>query len=63
MTPDWETGMTANANQIDFGDFDQDGDLDMVMAGGESVNGVALFENTTGTPGQIVVRRWSLVFS
>jgi len=57
VTPDWETGMIANANQIDFGDFDQDGDLDMVMAGGEPVNGVALFENTTGTPAKKVTRK------
>ncbi|MFC1636304.1 FG-GAP repeat domain-containing protein [Planctomycetota bacterium] len=57
VTPDWETGMIANANQIDFGDFDQDGDLDMVMAGGEPVNGVALFENTTGTPARKVTRK------
>ncbi len=52
--PDWETGLIANANQIDFGDFDQDGDLDMVMAAGEPVNGVALFENETGTPAEQV---------
>ena len=49
--PDWETGIVANANQIDFGDFDGDGDYDMVMAAGEPINGVALFENTTGRPG------------
>ncbi|MHC4356332.1 MAG: FG-GAP repeat domain-containing protein, partial [Planctomycetota bacterium] len=49
--PDWETDITANANQIDFGDFDGDGDYDMVMAAGEPINGVALFENTTGGPG------------
>jgi len=55
--PDWETGMIANANQIDFGDFDQDGDFDMVMAGGEPVNGVALFENIAGTPAQQVTRK------
>ena len=53
-TPDWETGMIANANEIDFADFDQDGDLDMVMAAGEPVNGIALFENTTGTPARKV---------
>lgn len=57
VKPDWETGMIANANQIDFGDFDGDGDFDMVMAGGEPVNGVALFENTTGTPAQKVTRK------
>ncbi len=57
VKPDWETGMIANANQIDFGDFDQDGDLDMVMAGGEPVNGVALFENTAGTPAREVTRK------
>ena len=53
-TPDWETGLVANANQIDFGDFDGDGDLDMVMAAGEPVNGVAVFENETGTPSPLV---------
>ena len=57
VTPDWETGMIANANQIDFGDFDGDGDFDMVMAGGDPVNGVALFENTTGTPAPKVTRK------
>ena len=55
--PDWETGLIANANQIDFGDFDQDGDLDMVMAAGEPVNGVALFENESGTPSPQVSRK------
>jgi len=50
--PDWETDIIANANQIDFGDFDADGDLDMLMAAGEPINGVALFENTTGRPAQ-----------
>jgi len=49
--PDWETDIITNANQIDFGDFDGDSDLDMVMASGEPINGVALFENTTGGPG------------
>ena len=55
--PDWETGLIANANQIDFGDFDGDGDLDMVMAAGEPVNGVALFENESGTPSKQVSRK------
>jgi CubicO group peptidase (beta-lactamase class C family) len=49
--PDWETDIVTNANQIDFGDFDGDSDLDMVMASGEPINGVALFENTTGGKG------------
>ncbi len=57
VMPDWETGLIANANQIDFGDFDQDGDLDMVMAAGEPVNGVAVFENETGTPSPLVSRK------
>ena len=48
--PSWETAIITNANQIDFGDFDQDGDYDMVMASGKPIMGVALFENTTGTP-------------
>jgi len=46
--PDWETGIVTDANQIDFGDFDGDGDYDMVMASGEPINGVVIFENTTG---------------
>lgn len=56
-TPDWETGLIANANQIDFGDYDGDGDLDMVMAAGEPVNGVAVFENESGTPSPQVSRK------
>ncbi|MBC8355982.1 MAG: VCBS repeat-containing protein [Planctomycetes bacterium] len=56
-SPDWETGIIANANQIDFGDFDRDGDFDMLMAAGDPVNGVALFENTTGTPSKIPTRK------
>jgi CubicO group peptidase (beta-lactamase class C family) len=47
--PDWETDIITNANQIDFGDFDGDGDYDMVMASGEPINGIVLFENTTGS--------------
>ena len=50
VKPDWETDIIANANQIDFGDFDGDGDYDMLMASGKPIMGVALFENTTGTP-------------
>jgi hypothetical protein len=55
--PDWETGIIANANQIDFGDFDQDGDLDMLMAAGKPIDGVALFENTTGNPAEKPTRK------
>ena len=55
--PDWETDIIANANQIDFGDFDGDGDYDMLMAAGEPINGVALFENQTGTPAQKPTRK------
>ena len=48
---------SQNANQIDFGDFDQDGDLDMVMAAGEPINGVAVFDNESGTPSPQVSRK------
>ena len=57
VKPDWETNITANANQIDFADFDVDGVYDMVMAAGEPIDGVALFENTTGTPSQTPTRK------
>ena len=46
--PDWETGLIANANEISFADYDADGDIDMVMAAGPPIDGVAIFENTTG---------------
>ena len=48
--PDWETDIVTNANQIDFADYDADGDMDMVMASGAPINGVAIFENTSGRP-------------
>ncbi len=48
--PTWETGIYIDANQIDFGDIDQDGDLDMLMAAGLPFLGLALFENQNGTP-------------
>ena len=54
--PDWETGRYIDANQIDFGDFDNDGDLDMLMAPGLPVYCLALFENTDGTPSRNVSR-------
>ena len=54
--PDWETGLYTDANQIDFGDFDNDGDLDMLMASGLPVYGLALFENKNGTPSRAVSR-------
>ena len=56
VLPTWETGIVTDANQIDFGDFDQDGDLDMVMASGLPVYGLALFENKNGTPSTMVSR-------
>ena len=55
--PDWETGIYIDANQIDFGDFDNDGDLDMLMAAGLPFLGLALFENKEGTPSRTVSRR------
>ncbi|MFP6659123.1 MAG: VCBS repeat-containing protein [Pirellulales bacterium] len=55
--PDWETGIIANTNQIDFGDFDKDGDVDMLMAGGKPIDGIALFENTAGTPARRPTRK------
>ena len=45
-----ETGLYTDANQIDFGDYDNDGDLDMLMASGLPIYGLALFENRDGTP-------------
>ncbi len=54
--PSWETGLYTDANQIDFGDFDKDGDLDMLMASGLPVYGLALFENEDGMPANTVSR-------
>lgn len=54
--PNWETGLYTDANQIDFGDIDHDGDLDMLMASGLPVYCLALFENTDGMPSQTVSR-------
>jgi hypothetical protein len=54
--PNWETGLYTDANQIDFGDFDKDGDLDMLMASGLPVYGLALFENEDGMPAHKVSR-------
>ena len=54
--PDWETGFYTDANQIDFGDFDQDGDLDMLMASGLPVFGLAIFENINGTISTSITR-------
>lgn len=54
--PDWETGLYTDANQIDFGDFDNDGDLDMLMASGLPVYSVAIFENKDGKPSRTVSR-------
>jgi hypothetical protein len=54
--PNWETGLYTDANQIDFGDFDKDGDLDMLMASGLPVYGLALFENKDGRLARTVSR-------
>jgi hypothetical protein len=55
--PDWETGIYIDANEINFGDFDNDGDLDMLMAAGLPFLGIALFENTDGVPSRKVSQR------
>jgi len=54
--PSWETGLYTDANQIDFGDYDNDGDLDMVMASGLPVYSVALFENADGALSRTVTQ-------
>ena len=56
ILPDWETGLYTDANQIDFGDFDNDGDLDMLMASGLPVYSLALFEYKDGKPSRTVSR-------
>ncbi|MEE3371496.1 MAG: VCBS repeat-containing protein [Planctomycetota bacterium] len=48
VKPNWETGVVTDANQIDFADYDGDGDLDMLMASGLPFFGLALFENKKG---------------
>jgi hypothetical protein len=55
--PDWETDIYLDANQIDFGDFDQDGDQDMLMSVGLPFLGLALFENFNGNPAQKPTQR------
>ncbi len=57
VRPTWETGSYIDANQIDFGDFDGDGDLDMLMACGLPFYGLALFENKDGTPSKLPSQR------
>ncbi len=57
VRPTWETGTYIDANQIDFGDFDNDGDYDMLMAAGLPHLGLALFENKNGYPSKRVSRR------
>ncbi len=57
VRPSWETGFYTDANQIFFGDFDNDGDNDMLMASGLPFYGLALFENKDGTPSKTVSRR------
>ena len=55
--PSWETSIVTDANQIDFGDIDGDGDLDMLMASGLPVYGLALFENRAGVISKQVSRK------
>lgn len=55
--PSWQTGIVTDANQIDFADFDQDGDKDMLMASGLPFYGLAVFENEDGAPAKTVSRR------
>ncbi|MEO2010154.1 MAG: VCBS repeat-containing protein [Pirellulaceae bacterium] len=57
MSPTWETGTYIDANQIDFGDCDNDGDYDMLMAAGLPHLGLALFVNENGFPSKTVSRR------
>ncbi len=58
--PDWETGIYIDANQIVFGDYDQDGDQDMLMAAGLPFLGLALFENRSGFPARLPTQRIGL---
>jgi hypothetical protein len=55
--PDWETGLYTDANQIDFGDYDSDGDLDMLMASGLPVYCLAIFDNQQGTLSRTISHR------
>jgi hypothetical protein len=57
VRPTWETDTYIDANQIDFGDVDNDGDYDMLMAAGLPHLGLALFVNETGYPSRTVSRR------
>jgi len=57
VRPTWGTGTYIDANQIDFGDFDNDGDYDMLMAAGLPHLGLALFVNETGYPSRTVSHR------
>ena len=55
--PDWKTNFTADANQIDFGDYDNDNDIDMLMAAGKPIMGVVILDNTNGTISQIITKK------
>lgn len=46
--PDWETNFYTDSNQIDFGDIDGDGDIDMLIASGLPTFQLALCENKDG---------------
>ena len=56
-TPDWETGFYTDANQIDFGDYDKDGDLDLLMASGMPIFGLAIFKNEGGVISKTVSQK------
>ncbi len=55
--PDWETGFYTDSNQIDFGDMDGDGDLDMLIASGLPTFQLALCENKDGELSRTITTR------
>ena len=55
--PDWETDFYTDSNQIDFGDMDGDGDLDMLIASGLPTFQLALCENKDGELSRTITTR------